>query len=524
MPSGFGPGSFITAAQQDDRRGSGASSLSGAAPSPTNLAFPPNVVKRASSEKSPAAREKVGSGQLRKNPSSPSPGMYGGHGNGAGVRGSDALSPVQRSATANTGSTSPLGVPPEPSSSSRLASPVGPDPMRRSASPSGSMGAKSTRSSIPRNCDAKGFVIGRGLPCVPETDAGDAVQKWRSVLSENDLAGARKSRKVKKMVQQGIPNSMRGQVWLFLSNSSVRRRVGLFEQLCGTSQSVKGKKGREEVYANIEKDVGRSFPDNMAFQDGSPAKADLEAILKAYVHYNPIIGYTQGMGLLVGIFLLHMPAEDAFWLLCALLRDIHMEGYYSEEMKQMHIDGVILGQLLQTMDPELAGRLQELGVEPIHFTPNWFLPLFCRIVPWPTLLRIWDILFFEGPANWMLQTSLALLRIVREPLMSLRGPTASEDALRLLLHPPQRELTPENVLVCAQSVKLRDGEMRKLSRSASKLVRESQDAAGAARRRSSTAPNSAGGASSGSGAGSATGASGPRAGGPARADSVPARR
>lgn len=328
-------------------------------------------------------------------------------------------------------------------------------------------------------CDAKGFFLGPHPPCRPEAEDREAVGKWNQILAENDLAGAKKSRKVRKLVQAGIPSSVRGKVWLFLANAGVRRRPGLFENLCRTSQEAKGKKGKEALYESIDKDVARTFPDNKYFQEGRPGRADLDAILKAYAHYNPIIGYTQGMGMLVGIFLLHMPPEDAFWMLCATLRDIHMEGYYSTDMKQMHIDGVMFGQLLHTMDADLAGKLGGLQLEPIHFTPNWFLPLFCRILPWPTLFPVWDVFFYEGP-TWILQVALAVVRIIREPLMATRGPEAREECLRLLLHPPTHELTTANVLTSALSVKLKEGEVRKLSRSASKLVRASGAASGGA--------------------------------------------
>lgn len=522
IPAGFGPGSFITAARGD--RGSGASSpgsvgstssapagpTSASAASPTGSYFPPSVMasvgpKRASSDRT-SQRERVGSGQLRKNPSNPSPGSYGG--GPPSIRGAngsvDVLSPPPSSGLAVSRSPSPLG------------------PASRAHSPNGSMASRGTapqHPQQPRAYDAKGFILGSGVPCRPETEDGDVLRKWQAILSENDLTAARKNRKVRKLVQAGIPNSIRGQVWLFLCNASVRRRPGLFEGLCVTSQAPKGRKGREALYETIEKDVARCYPDNRLFQEGGSGKADLEAILKAYVHYNPIIGYTQGMGLIAGMFLLHLDAEDAFWLLCALLRDIHMEGYFSNEMKQLHIDGVILGQLLQTMDPELASKLNGLGIEPINFAPSWFLPLFCRILPWPTLIRVWDVFFYEGP-NWILQTSLAIVRIIREPLMATRGPSAGEDALRLLLHPPVQELTSENVLTCALTVKLKDGEMRKLSRSASKLVREAQGLRG--RRASSTGgAGAAGGAGGGGGSnGSAKGA----ASAPGRSPSVPARR
>ena len=320
--------------------------------------------------------------------------------------------------------------------------------------------------------DPLGFVTGPNIFTMPmPAEEPEEVEKWKQVLAENDLTSAKKSRKVKKMTHAGVPHSMRLKVWPFLAASHVRRRPGLFEELCKTSQSVKGRKGKETLYETIDKDLDRAFPDHRLFiGENSTGRADLEAILKAYVHYNPIIGYTQGMSLVAGFLLIQMPAEEAFWMLCALLRDVHMEGYYANNMKQLHVDGIVFGQLLQTMDSELASRLMELKIEPINFAPSWLLPLFTRVVPWQTLLRLWDIFLFEGP-SFLLRTALAVIRIIRDPLMDRRVCPEGGEALRLLLHPPQHLLTPENVIPCALSVKLKDGEMRKLSRQASKLVR-----------------------------------------------------
>ena len=326
---------------------------------------------------------------------------------------------------------------------------------------------------MPLRFDGLGFVVTHGGPvALPQADDPEAKEKWVAILREEDSTAAKKSRKVKKLVRQGIPPSVRRQAWLFLANASVRRRVGLFEQLCKTSQGNKGKKGKESLYEAIEKDLDRSFPDHKLFiGESSTGKADLEAILKSYVHFNPIIGYTQGMGLLAGLSLIMMPAEDAFWLLCAVLRDPHMEGYYSPTMKQLHVDTVVFGNLLAQMDPELHRRLDECGIQPMMFTPSWLLPLFTRILPWNTLIRVWDVFFFEGP-TWILRVALSIIRIIRDPLMDRRTCPGHGEMLQLLLHPPQAQLTPDNVLTCAFSVKLKDGEMRKLSRNASKLVRE----------------------------------------------------
>ncbi len=101
-----------------------------------------------------------------------------------------------------------------------------------------SPGSAASPGGMGQGFDAMGFVIEPGVaPCLPPTDDPELREKWMAVLNENDVASAKKSRKVKKLVRTGVPASIRREVWLFLANASVRRRPGLFEQLCKTRRA-----------------------------------------------------------------------------------------------------------------------------------------------------------------------------------------------------------------------------------------------------------------------------------------------
>jgi hypothetical protein len=72
--------------------------------------------------------------------------------------------------------------------------------------------------------------------------------------------------------------------------------------------------------------------------------------------------------------------------------------------------------------------------------------LFCRILPWGTTLRVWDVFFFEGPP-FILRTALAIVRIVRDSLMDARAVPGHGEALQLLLHPgPHSQLSVQHVI------------------------------------------------------------------------------
>uniref|UniRef100_A0A183DA96 Rab-GAP TBC domain-containing protein n=1 Tax=Gongylonema pulchrum TaxID=637853 RepID=A0A183DA96_9BILA len=41
-------------------------------------------------------------------------------------------------------------------------------------------------------------------------------------------------------------------------------------------------------------------------------------------------------------------------------------------------------------------HLKKHRVEPVLYMVEWFMCIFCRTLPWPTVLRVWDMFFCEG--------------------------------------------------------------------------------------------------------------------------------
>ena len=65
-------------------------------------------------------------------------------------------------------------------------------------------------------------------------------------------------------------------------------------------------------------------------------------VLRAYSMHDAEVGYCQGMGFLVAMFLGYMQEEDAFWMLHACIRgfpglpDSAMRGLYLPQMSKVH--------------------------------------------------------------------------------------------------------------------------------------------------------------------------------------------
>lgn len=105
----------------------------------------------------------------------------------------------------------------------------------------------------------------------------------------------------------------------------------------------------------------------------------------------------------------------AFWLLVATV-DRYLKGYFDPALSQIRIDTVIIGELIREHQSKLARHLvselpqrvvphmqifnlvpQETnGVTPVMYVPSWFLTAFTLSLPWSSVLRLWDVFYFEG--------------------------------------------------------------------------------------------------------------------------------
>ena len=59
----------------------------------------------------------------------------------------------------------------------------------------------------------------------------------------------------------------------------------------------------------------------------------------------------------------------------------------SPGMEAIQLDGDILFGLLRRVAPRVHRHLKSQGVEPILYMTEWFLCIFSRTLPWPSVLR-----------------------------------------------------------------------------------------------------------------------------------------
>ncbi|XP_039067358.1 ecotropic viral integration site 5 protein homolog isoform X2 [Hibiscus syriacus] len=246
------------------------------------------------------------------------------------------------------------------------------------------------------------------------------------------------------LVRGGVPMALRGELWQAFVGVRARRVESYYQDLlanktnCGNNteqQSLqsdcKGSTtepvcGPEKWKGQIEKDLPRTFPGHPALDnDGRNA---LRRLLTAYTRHNPSVGYCQAMNFFAALLLLLMPEENAFWTLVGIIDD-YFDGYYSEEMIESQVDQLVFEELMRERFPKLVNHLDYLGVQVAWATGPWFLSIFMNILPWESVLRVWDVLLYEGNRVMLFRTALALMELYGPALVTTKD---AGDAVTLL--------------------------------------------------------------------------------------------
>ncbi|MBW00832.1 Carabin, partial [Eschrichtius robustus] len=291
-----------------------------------------------------------------------------------------------------------------------------------------------------RQADRYGFIGGSSAEPGPGHPPADLIRqremKWVEMTSHWEKTMSRRYKKVKMQCRKGIPSALRARCWPLLCGAHVCQKNSR-----GTYQELAEAPGDPQWMETIGRDLHRQFPlHEMFVSPQGHGQQGLLQVLKAYTLYRPEQGYCQAQGPVAAVLLMYLPPEEA-----------------------VRLDAEVFTALLRRLLPRVHKHLQQVGVGPLLYLPEWFLCLFARSLPFPTVLRVWDAFLSEG-VKVLFRVGLTLVRLAlgtTEQRLACPGLLETLGALRAI--PPtqlQEEVFMPQVALRAS---LEKGEMGRLS-------------------------------------------------------------
>jgi hypothetical protein len=217
-------------------------------------------------------------------------------------------------------------------------------------------------------------------------------RKWVDMLKNYNEWMKKRFDKIKSRCRKGIPQSMRSKAWMYLTGAILlkEKQPQYYAECLENRKQVDVGKYVED----IKKDLHRQFPSHELFikEEG---RQMLYNVLKAYAVHNKEVGYCQAQGPIAALLLMHMPEEDAFWMLISI-SDVYLKEYFKPGLEKVQIDGNALFYLFKKQNEKAHKLMVKQGIDPILYMTEWFMCIYARTLPWCTVLRVWDMFFCEG--------------------------------------------------------------------------------------------------------------------------------
>lgn len=265
-------------------------------------------------------------------------------------------------------------------------------------------------------------------------------QKWTAFMQAQGLPTKEPTRfpdrsvKAQRFVRKGIPPGWRGDAWFYYAGGDkfLRKHPEVYAQLVLQSQTPKMSTNDKE---SIERDLHRTFPDNIHFKPDQPTTpttetpllSSLRRVLCAFAVHHPRTGYCQSLNFIAGLLLLFLPEEKAFWML-HIITTYYLPGTHEISLEGANVDLWVLMLALKEAVPNIWAKVggevntSTTRLPPISLcTTSWFMSLFIGTLPIESVLRVWDVLFYEG-SRTMFRIALAIFKLGENEIKSVSDP------------------------------------------------------------------------------------------------------
>ncbi|KAK5680292.1 hypothetical protein LTS10_007219 [Elasticomyces elasticus] len=291
-------------------------------------------------------------------------------------------------------------------------------------------------------------------------------RKWHALMRSYGLDTKKpfrfppKSDKIKRYVRKGIPAALRGAAWFWYAGgpSRMAKEPGLYWDLI---ERVEKGELSDNDREHIERDLNRTFPDNIRFKPDVTTMSDVQAgagggkkkrksapepempivrslrrVLQTFAVHNPGIGYCQSLNFIAGLLLIFLDEdEEKVFILLEIVTSLHLPGTHGITLEGANIDIAVLMSCIKDSLPAVWDKLDDKGGIPAGdpsasalrlptvslATTAWFMSLFVGTLPIESVLRVWDCLFFEG-SKTLFRIALAIFKAGERQIMAVSDP------------------------------------------------------------------------------------------------------
>ena len=210
-----------------------------------------------------------------------------------------------------------------------------------------------------------------------------------------------KSAKFIQRIKKGPPDCFRWCSWCIINFLPLDRTNLIYENY--TNMSLE-KENKDRIIRDIERTFSQQKREKKELRE---METSLYKILKAFWNLDKVIGYCQGMNLIVGFLLIlsNFNERDSFYLLTSMFSDTfkirkkydyNIRGLFYDEFPLLNLLNYIFENLLEHYCPQMKHHLETLGITIDLWMGRWFHTLFTIVLPINWCKRVWDNIFSDN--------------------------------------------------------------------------------------------------------------------------------
>ena len=240
-------------------------------------------------------------------------------------------------------------------------------------------------------------------------------QKWSKMLSKWAIYTGKKRPKLEERIKKGIPDAFRPKVWALIICPELND-MGDFKF---TDLDKYINEGPAKSWTVIEADLKRTLPQCPMFYSERVLN-DLRRVLCAYSNRDKELGYTQGMSMIAAMLLLYIEpaiAYECFQTLMLGPRYQRREFFLPTFPRLIKLTKV-WEVVFKEKYPKVFNNLKQNNLEPLIYTPSWFLTCYTNVGFEPVvMLRIFDRFLAFG-SRALLSFALVIISRLKKKLLT----------------------------------------------------------------------------------------------------------